>query len=94
MTATPIHCALGIALPGGAWHVAHVTLWLPNDGAPVTPATLEREAIAAYSAAYLRTDAVHVWLMEDDGWEEDDEQTAMRQRRRRDTLDAPDDLPF
>jgi hypothetical protein len=32
--------------------------------------------------------------MEDDGWDEDDAVTELRERRRRDTLQEPDDLPL
>jgi hypothetical protein len=32
--------------------------------------------------------------MEDDGWQEDDAVMEMKQRRRRETLLEPDDLPF
>jgi hypothetical protein len=63
--------ALGIAEPGGVWHVETLTLHWDTDDVPDRLA-LEREAIAAWTASNVRSEAVHVWLMEDDGWDEDD----------------------
>jgi hypothetical protein len=86
----PVLLTLGVATPGGAWHVAHVTLWFAPPP-PTDHATLEQEAIAAYSAANLRSDAVHVWLMEEDGWEED---AGIAEDRRRKRAVSEEDLPL
>jgi hypothetical protein len=86
----PVLLTLGVATPGGAWHVAHVTLWFAPPP-PTDHATLEQEAIAAYTAANLRTDALHVWLMEEDGWEED---AGIAEDRRRKRAVSEDEMPL
>jgi len=89
----PVPLVLAIAEPGGAWHVETLTLWYAPPP-PTDHDTLEQDAIDAWIGANPRADAVHLWLMEDDGWEEDAAVTELRERRRRDTLLEPDDFPL
>lgn len=92
---------LGIAEPDHTWHAERVTLWLPDLPSDLD---LEQDAVAAWSGANPNRDAVHLWRLEGDAevWDDalpsdpiDDEAVMNeRMRRRRDTLDAPDDQPF
>lgn len=92
---TPIDLVLAIALPDSTWHTEAMTLWWGAGPAP-DRATLEREAIAAWSATYPRSEAVHVWLYasalgHDESWPEDD---GIAEDRRRKGALAEDDLPL
>jgi hypothetical protein len=93
MTATDhiaVPLVLAIAEPGGTWHVEHITLWF-TPPPPTDHAMLEQEAIATWVGTHPRTDAVHLWLMDDDGWEED---PSIAEDRRRRGATSEDDLPL
>jgi hypothetical protein len=86
----PVSLVLAIALPGGVWSVERITPWF-TPPPPTDHATLEQEAIATWVGTHPRTDAVHLWLMEDDGWEED---AGIAEDRRRKQAVSEDDLPL
>jgi hypothetical protein len=85
-----VHVALGAAMPSGAWHVEHLTLWFAPPP-PTDNDTLEAEAIAAWIATNPRTEVVHLWRMHGDGWEEDE---GIAEDRRRKRAVSEEDLPL
>jgi hypothetical protein len=87
----PVPVTLAVATPDRTWHTEPLTLW--TDGEPLDHDTLEAEAIAAWVGADPRTDAVHLWLMDeqDDDWPED---AGIALDRRRKQATAEDDLPL